>query len=49
MTLSDTYLNQSIKDEDIRTEGYSGEIFRSDHPNGKKEVGLFILWRESSH
>ena len=39
IVLSETYLNESIKDEDIRIEGYSREIFRSDHPNGKKRVG----------
>ena len=39
IALSETYLNESIKDEDIRIEGYGREIFRSDHPNGKKRVG----------
>ena len=43
IALSETYLNELIKDEDIRIEGYSREIFRSDHPNGKRGWGLFIL------
>ena len=47
IALSETYLNESIKDEDIRIEGYSREIFRSDHPNGKKEGGVCLYFKES--
>ena len=41
------YLNESIKDEDIRIEGYSRGIFRSDHPNGKKEGGVCLYFKEN--
>ena len=47
IALSETYLSKSIKDEDIRIEGYSREIFRSDHPNGKKEGGVCLYFKES--
>ena len=47
IALSETYLNESIKDEGIRTEGYSREIFRSDHPNGKKEGGICLHFKEN--
>ena len=48
IALSETYLNElSIKDEDIRIEGYSREIFRSDHPNGKKEGGVCLYCKEN--
>ena len=42
IALSETYLNESIKDEDIRVKGYSREIFSSDYPNGKKEGGACL-------
>ena len=44
IALSETYLNESVKDEDIRIEGYSREIFRSDHPNNKKEGGVCLYF-----
>ena len=44
MALSETYLIESIKDEDIKIEGYSREVFCSNNPNSKKRVSLLILY-----
>ena len=43
---SETYLNESIKDEDIKIEGNSREIFRRDHPNCKREGGVCLYFKE---
>ena len=48
IALSETYLNESIKDEDIRIEGFGREIFHSDHPNGKKEGGVCLYFKEEN-
>ena len=47
IALSETYLNESIKDEEIRIEGYSREIFRSDHHNDKIEGGVCSYFKEN--
>ena len=36
MVLSETYFNETVKNEDIIIDGFSTEIFRSDHPSGDK-------------
>ena len=43
IAVSDTRLNQSIDSEDIRIEGFSKEIFRSDHPSNSRVPGEFAL------
>ena len=43
IALSETITNNSVPDEDIFIEGFSKEIFRSDHPSG--EVFVFTLKR----
>ena len=46
MALSETMLDQSVKNEDIFIQGFSREIFRSDHPSNTKTGGLRIYFRE---
>ena len=46
IALSETIINNSVQDEDIFIEGFSKEIFRSDHPSGDKKGGVvFTLKR----
>ena len=48
IAVSDTRLNQSIDSEDIRIEGFSNEIFRSDHPsNSRVPGGVCIYYKEN--
>ena len=48
IAVSDTRLNQSIDCEDIRIEGFSNEIFRSDHPsNSRVSGGVCIYYKEN--
>ena len=49
ITLSETYVNESIKDEDIWIDDYSTEVFRSNHPSGKKRVGVVYTLKRASH
>ena len=49
IAVNETYVNESIKDEDIRIEGYSREILRSNHPNGKKEGGVCLYFFKPLH
>ena len=46
ISLSETNLNESINDKDVRIEGYSREVFRCDYPNGKK-VGVCLYFKEN--
>ena len=39
---SESLLNKSVEDDEIHTEGFSKEIFRSDHPSGNK-VGVYAF------
>ena len=40
IAFSETYCNESVKNEDILIKGFSKEILHSDHPNGRKEGGV---------
>ena len=46
IALSETIINNSVQDEDIFIEGFSEEIFRSDHPSGDKKGGVCIYFKE---
>ena len=47
IALSETIINNSLQDEDIFIEGFSKEIFRSDHPSGNKKGGVCIYFKET--
>ena len=47
IAISESMLDQSISNEDISIEGFSREIFRSDHPSNSKIGGTCIYFRES--
>ena len=47
MVLSETYLNETVKNEDIMIDGFSTEIFRSDHPSGDKQGGVCVCFKEN--
>ena len=47
IALSETIINNSVPDEDIFIEGFSKEIFRSDHPSGDKKGGVCIYFKEN--
>ena len=44
--LSETMLDDMISDEDIHIEGFSREVYRSDHPSNTKTGGVFLYFRE---
>ena len=49
--LSETMLDDTISDEDIRIEGFSREVYRSDHPSNTKTVYVFIfvkVWQSNA-
>ena len=47
IALSETIINNSVQDEDIFIEGFSKEIFRSDHPSGDKKGGVCIYFKDT--
>ena len=47
MVLSETYLNETDKNEDIIIDGFSTEIFRSDHLRGDKQSGVCAYFKEN--
>ena len=47
INLSETFLNNTVKDENIFIDGFSKTIFRSDHPGGNKVGGVFISFKEN--
>ena len=48
LVVSDTRLNQSIDSDDIWIEGFSNEIFRSDHPsNSRVPGGVCTYYKEN--
>ena len=47
IALSETIINNSVQDEDIFFEGFSKEIFRSDHLSGDKKGGICIYFKET--
>ena len=44
IAVSGTRLNQSIDNEDIRIEGFSSDIFRSDHPSNSRLPGGVCIY-----
>ena len=46
MVLSETYFNETVKNEDIVIDGFSTEIFRSDHPSGDKQGGVCVYLKK---
>ena len=47
MVLSETYLNETVKNEDIIIDGFSTEIFCSDHPGGDKQGSVCVYFKEN--
>ena len=47
MVLSETYLNNTVKNEDNIIDVFSTEIFRSDHPSGDKQGGVCVYFKEN--
>ena len=45
-TISESMLDQSIRDDDIFIEGFIREIYRSDHPSNSKTGGVCLYFRE---
>ena len=45
--LSETIINNSVPDEDKFIEGFSKEIFHSDHPSGDKKGSVCICFKET--
>ena len=46
ITISESMLDQTISDNDIFIEGFSREIYRSDHPSNSKTGGACVYFRE---
>ena len=47
IALSETNLNETVKNEDIIIDGFSTEIFRSDHPSGDEQGGVCVYFKEN--
>ena len=47
IALFETNLNETIKNEDIIIDGFSTEIFRSDHPSGDRQGGVCVYLKEN--
>ena len=45
--ISESLLNKSIEDDKIHIEGFSKEIFRTDHPSGNKMGGVCLCFKEN--
>ena len=45
--ISESLLNKSIEDDEIYIEGFSKEMFRSDHPSGNKVGGVCLYFKEN--
>ena len=46
LLFSETMLDQTVKDDQIYVEGFSKEIYRSDHPSNTKTGGVCLYFRE---
>ena len=46
IAISETMLDNSISEEDIFIQGFSREIYRSDHPSNTKTGGVCLYVRE---
>ena len=47
IALSEKYLNTSIGNDAINLEGFSMDIFRSDHPSNTKRGGVCLYYKEN--
>ena len=47
IALSETYLNTSIGNDAFNHEGFSRDIFRSDHPSNAKRGGVCLYYKEN--
>ena len=47
IALSETYLNDTIPNNEIEIEGYSSDIFRSDHPTNTKRGGVCLYYKNT--
>ena len=47
IALSETYLNDTIPNNEIEIEGYSSDIFRSDHPTNTKWGGVCLYYKNT--
>ena len=47
MVLSKAYLNKTVQNEDIIIDGFSTEIFCSDHPSDDKQGGVCVYFKEN--
>ena len=45
-TISETMLDHSVTNDDISIDGFSKEIYRSDHPSNTKVGGVCLYFRE---
>ena len=45
--MSKTYLNNTIPNNEIEIEGYSSDIFRSDHPTNMKRGGVCLYYKDT--
>ena len=46
IALSETMLDDMISNEDVHIEGFSSEVYRSDHPSNTKTGGVCLYFRE---
>ena len=46
ITISETMLDHSVSNNEISIDGFSKEIYRSDHPSNTKIGGVFLYFRE---
>ena len=47
IALSETYLNDTIPNNEIEIEGYSSDIFRRDHPTNTKRGGVCLYYKNT--
>ena len=47
IALSESMLNSSVNNEDIFIEGFSKEVYRSDHPSNSRKGGVCLYFREA--
>ena len=47
IALSETYLNDTIPNNEIEIEGYSSDMFRSDHPTNTKRGGVCLYYKNT--
>ena len=47
IALSETNLNETVKNDDIIIDSFSTEFLRSDHPSGDRQVGVCVYFKEN--